>query len=66
MMIPLRNPTTQEVKALIDQSEHRAAKWLKDSATGDIYYWPAEIYQHAMVASAMKIKDYTKGLAVDD
>lgn len=65
-MIPVRNPTKQEVKALIEQSEHKAAKWLKDSATGDTYYWPAEIYQHAAVAAAMKIEDYTKGLAVDD
>ena len=65
-MIPVRNPTKEEIKSLIDQSEHKAAKWLKDSATGDIYYWPAEIYQHMAVASALKIEDYTKGLAVDD
>jgi hypothetical protein len=44
----------------------RAAKWLKDSVTGDMYYWPAEIYQHAQVASAMKVVDYTKGLATLD
>ena len=65
-MIPIRNATKEEVKALIDQSEHKAAKWLKDATTGDIYYWPAEIYQHAAVASAMKIADYTKGLATLD
>lgn len=65
-MIPLRNPTNQEIKALINQSANKAAKWLKDTATGDIYYWPAEIYQHAAVATALKIEDYTKGLAVDD
>lgn len=65
-MIPLRNPTNEEVRALIAQSEHKAAKWLKDTVTGDIYYWPAEVYQHAAVAAAMKIADYTKGLAVDD
>ena len=54
-MIPLRNPTNQEIKALINQSANKAAKWLKDTATGDIYYWPAEIYQHAAVATALKI-----------
>jgi hypothetical protein len=65
-MIPVRNPTTAEVKAMIAESEHKAAKWLKDTSTGDIYYWPAEIYQHMAVAYALKINDYTKGLAVDD
>ncbi len=65
-MIPVRNPTPAEVKGMIDQSEHRAAKWLKDTSTGDTYYWPAEIYQHMAVAYALKIADFTKGLAVDD
>lgn len=65
-MIPVRNPSKDEIKALIAQSEHKAAKWLKDSATGDTYFWPAEIHQHAEVARALKIEDYTKGIAVDD
>jgi len=65
-MIPVRNATKAELKALIDQSEHKAAKWLKDTATGDTYYWPAEAYQHAAVACALKIENYTKGIAVED
>ena len=65
-MIPIRNATKEEVKSLIALSEHKAAKWLKDSVTGDTYYWPAEVYQHAEVAKALKIDSYTKGIAVDD
>ena len=65
-MIPVRNATKAEVKALIAQSEHKAAKWLKDAVTGDMYHWPAEAYQHAAVASALKIEDYSKGIAVED
>lgn len=65
-MLPIKNPTKEEIKEIIGQSEHKAAKWLKDTATGDMYYWPAEVYQHAAVAAAMKVADYTKGLATLD
>ena len=61
-----KNPTKAAIVELIKASEHTAAKWLKDSGTGDMYYWPAEKYQHAHVAEYFGIKDYTKGIAVDD
>ena len=65
-MLPIKNPTKDEIETIIGKSEHKAAKWLKDALTGDTYYWPAEIYQHAVVAAAMKVKTYDKGIATLD
>lgn len=61
-----KNPTKTETAAIVRASEHTAAKWLKDSATGDMYYWPAEKYQHAHVAQFYQVLDYTKGIATID
>lgn len=61
-----KNPTKAVIAGIIQASEHTAAKWLKDKATGDMYYWPAEKYQHAHVAAEHGIADYTKGLATLD
>lgn len=61
-----KNPTKAEIKSVIAESAHTAAKWLKDSKTGDTYYWPAEQSQHAAVAEQYGIADYTKGIAVVD
>jgi len=56
-----KNPTKAEIAGVIKSSEYTMAKWLKDSATGDIYCWPAEKYQHAHVAAAFSVEEYTKG-----
>lgn len=61
-----KNPTKAATAEIIRSSGHTAAKWLKDTATGDMYYWPAEMYQHAHVAKAFQVLDYTKGLATLD
>lgn len=61
-----KNPTKTAIDELIKESEHTAAKWLKDSGTGDMYYWPAEKHQHAHVAAHFGIEEYTKGIAVND
>jgi len=42
-----KNPTKAEIAEIISKSEHTAAKWLKDSGNGDMYFWPAEKHQHA-------------------
>ncbi len=55
-MLPVKNASKEEIKTLIGQSGHKAAKWLKDEATGDVFFWPAEAYQHAEVARAFKIE----------
>ncbi len=61
-----KNPPKEVIADLISKSEHTAAKWLKDSSTGDMYFWPAEKHQHAHVAAHFGIADYTKGIAVND
>lgn len=61
-----KNPTKAVIAGIIKASEHTAAKWLKDTATGDMYYWPAEKYQHAHVAAAFAVQDYSKGIATLD
>ncbi len=61
-----KNPTKAEIKAVIAESAHTAAKWLKGSKTGDTYYWRAEQSQRAAVAEQYGIADYTKGIAVVD
>ena len=65
-MLPIKNATKEEIQSLIAQSAHKAAKWLEDEATGDVFFWPAEAFQHAEVARAFKIEKYSKGIAVND
>ena len=61
-----KNPSKDKIAELIGMSEHTAAKWLKDSSNDDMYFWPAELYQHAHVAAQFGIANYTKGIAVND
>ncbi len=65
-MKPVKNPSKPAIAEIIRASEHKAAKWLKHTETGDMYYWPAEHYQHAQVAAMFGISDYTKGIATLD
>ncbi len=60
----IQNPTTEKIAELIEQSEMKAAKWLKDLESGDLYYWPADWVQHASVAADLKLKDWEKGISV--
>ncbi len=54
------------VTSIINSSVHKAAKWLKDTATGKTYYWIAEGANHDKVAFIAKVADYTKGIATLD
>lgn len=65
-MILLHNPTPETLERLIRESQHKAAKWIKDDETGETWYWPAEMSQHAKMAEHLGITKYTKGLAVID
>lgn len=58
------NPPPAGVKYLCASSAHNAAKWIKNKATGDMIYWPAEEATHAAVASTFGVDDYEKGIAV--
>ena len=57
---PIKNPTDSQISSIIDRSKHKAAKWIKDLDTGDIYYWEAE------KALPLRIANYDKGIAVND
>jgi hypothetical protein len=61
-----KNPTDTAIRQIIAMSEHRAAKWLKNKDTGDIYYWPAEEAQHAEIAKLMQVTNWEKGVAIDE
>jgi len=58
----LINPGKDEVDQLIEQSEMKAAKWLKDLDTGDYYYWSSDWEQHASVANDLKLNNWDKGI----
>ena len=60
----LKNPTEVEIEALCAESPHNAAKWVKDTRTGDMYYAPAGDVQHAQMAVFLDLGAYEKGLAV--
>lgn len=59
----LQNPSQEKVAELIEQSEMKAAKWLKDLETGDLFYWPADWNEHSRIAETLQIKVYKKGIA---
>lgn len=62
----LRDPEPSALADLIQSSTQKAAKWLKNLATGEVWYWPAEAEQHARVAAMLGIARFEKGLAVMD
>ena len=65
-MHPVFNPDKEKISELINLSEQKAAKWLKDLDTGNLWYWPASWVTHANVAAELGIKDYEKGIVVDN
>ena len=65
-MQPDKNPSNERIKEIIFSSNERAAKWLKDTKTGDMYFWQAEKAFHRNIAEQLGIKEYEKGIAVND
>ena len=59
------NPTPQQLADLVNASSEKAAKWLKVTATGEMYAWRAEQHFHRDVAAWLGIEreEYKKGLA---
>jgi hypothetical protein len=58
------NPPLDGIKRIITSSDNLSAKWIKDSKTDDIWYWPAEAAHHSAVAKLVGISEYTKGIAI--
>gem|GEM_PF-2937979 len=65
-MHPVLNPDNEKISELISLSEQKAVKWIKDLDTGDLWYWPASWATHANIAAELNIKDYDKGVDVDN
>ena len=63
-MLLTQDPSKEKIQELIEQSEMKAAKWIKDLEDGHVYYWPASWTTHAQMAGKLQIKDYEKGIAV--
>ena len=54
-MIISHNPDANKVKTIIDNSEQKAAKWLKDLDTNEFWYWPADWQSHHNNACCMDL-----------
>jgi len=65
-MHPVLNPDIVKINELISLSDQKAAKWIKELDTGNLWYWPASWVTHANIAAELNIKDYDKGIVVDD
>ena len=65
-MILSHNPDSGEFAVIISRSEQKAAKWIKDTETGDVWAWPAEQAFHAKMAEILHVEKYDKGIAVND
>ena len=65
-MHPVLNPDKGKISELIEMSDQKAAKWLKDLDTDNLWYWPASWVTHANMAAKLGIKHYDKGIVVDD
>lgn len=63
-MLLLEDPSKEKIEWLINQSQQKAANWLKDLEDGHVYYWPADWTTHAQMANKLQIKEYEKGIAV--
>lgn len=55
----LKNPSDSEVATMIRGSKHKAARMIRDDATGDRYVWPFERATHAEGAELIGIT-YTR------
>jgi hypothetical protein len=62
------NPTPQQLADLVNASIEKAAKWLKVTATGEVYGWRAEQHFHRDVAAWLGIEraEHKKELAAPD
>lgn len=50
-----RNPTPDEVRAIVRGSRHRAARRIVDNRNGDVWVWPAEQATHAQGANELGV-----------
>lgn len=56
------NPSESAIRLIIEDSKHKAAKWVKHEST-TVYFRPEDA-QHATVAEMMRMPHFEKGIAV--
>lgn len=64
-MLITENPSKDKLEKLIDLSEIKAVKWLKDLDGGQKYYWPADWRTHDTIAAVLQIYRYEKGVVTN-
>ena len=52
------NPNEEKIQELISLSKDKAARWLKDNKTGDIWYWQSDGAIHKEMQDALDITDF--------
>lgn len=57
------NPNEEKIKEICALSSENAAKWIKNTDTGEMIFFPSDSAFHAEVAKAFHVKNYTKGIA---
>lgn len=65
-MILSRNPSPDKIADLISMSSDKSVMWLKDLATGDLWYWPAGHHQPEHVVQALWIEKFEQGFVSRD
>jgi hypothetical protein len=60
------NPDAKHIAEICELSKQKSAKWIKNLDTGDMVYFPSDSAFHAEIANALHIKNYSKGIAIDD
>lgn len=60
-----QNPTDEKINELISLSKDKAAKWIKDLDTNDVYYWPSDTSSHKKMSLLLHIDNYDKGIAIN-
>lgn len=63
-MLIAHNPTSAGIQKAIAASKHNAAKWIRDTVSGEYWYWPAEYANHSDMAEQLGIIEYTKGICI--
>lgn len=59
------NPDDAHIRDICRLSRNNAAVWIKNSETGDIYYFPEGHGTAQDVARAMKVTDFSTGVHVN-
>jgi hypothetical protein len=60
-MLIYSDPDDTKLAELFAASEYDAVHWIRDSDTGETYYWPASDLSHKRMAKVLSVDKYDKG-----